>query len=439
MANTRTPGTSEVSLGQMFFIHLLQLPEGDRFRTCLQCGTCAGVCPYGEWMDYTPRKLISYLQSDLFEQALNSPTIWMCVSCYACTINCPQQIPLTAGLMTSVKERLLLSGKVPAELQTALENTHRYGNPLGESPAARTKWAADIKPPVPILRQINRPVEVLWFVGDYASYHPRLRSATQAFAKILHLLGVDFAILGPEESSDGDSQRLAGESGLFEWLAEKNGKVLQRYQFKEIVTTDPHAFNAFKNEYPRRGISYPVKHYTQFLAERLDDLIPHLKGEVEALVAFHDPCFLGRVNGVYDEPRKLLEAIPGLRLIEMSHNRSASLCCGGGGGGMWLDGYLWEIAKTRLPNWRVQEAIAARPVEDFMFAVEEITRCRRGDRSPLEQKAETKPRILAVACPYEKPRFEDAAKTVETAKDLQVKDIAELLIESIKASEVQPC
>ncbi|MDO9348283.1 MAG: (Fe-S)-binding protein, partial [Anaerolineales bacterium] len=213
--------------------------------------------------------------------------------------------------------------------------------------------------------------------------------------------GVDFGILGPEEFSDGDSQRLAGERGLFEMLAERNGLAFSRYQFKEIITADPHAYNAIKNEYPGLDISYPIRHYTEFLAERIDQLKPMLKHEVKARVAYHDPCYLGRANEIFDQPRALLEAIPGVELVEMEHNRKNSLCCGGGGGGMWLDGFQWEKAHVRLSEWRVREAMAV--------------------------GAE----ILAVACPYETPRFEDAAKTVEGAGHLIVKDIVELLAEAM--------
>jgi Fe-S oxidoreductase len=242
---------------------------------------------------------------------------------------------------------------------------------------------------------------VLWYVGDYASYHPRVQLVSRALAKVLSNLGIDFGILGPEESSDGDSQRLAGERGLFEMLAEKNSQAFSRYEFNEIVTTDPHAYNAFKNEYPALGIDYPVRHYTEFLAERLDLLKPLLTQEVAAKVAFHDPCYLGRAHGVYDAPRAVLGAIPGVKLVEMNHHRTTSQCCGGGGGGMWLDGFQWEKAHTRLSEWRVREAIAA-----------------GAD-------------ILAVACPYEPPRFEDAAKMVQGAGRLAVKDIAELLAEAM--------
>jgi Fe-S oxidoreductase len=345
--------------------------------------------------------MISYLRADLFDQVLKSDSVWLCVSCYACTEVCPSQIPVTPGLMTRAKEELLLAGNVPAELQEALMNSQRYGNPLGESPRKRAEWTTGLDFEIPLLAKSRQPVDVLWFVGDYPSYHPRIQGTTKNVAQLLNKLGVDFGILGPEENSDGDSQRLAGESGLFEMLAEKNGKTFSKYEFKEIITTDPHAYNAIKNEYPKLGIEYPVRHYTEFLAERIGDLEPLFKENGQKKVTYHDPCYLGRVNEIFDAPRELLNAIPGVDLVEMSHNKTTSLCCGGGGGGMWLDGFQWEKGHVRMSEWRVKEAVTA--------------------------EAE----ILAVACPYEPPRFEDATKTVEGAENLIVKDIAELLVDAM--------
>ncbi len=391
-----------VEFSQSFYTSLFEVQDGERFKNCIQCASCSGACPYGYLMTMPPGKMIAYLRADLFEKVLTNDTVWMCISCYACTEICPQNIPVTPGLMTRAKEELLLAGNVPDELQDALMNSQRYGNPLGESPRKRALWTKGIEPEIPILRQAKRPVDVLWFVGDYASYHPRIQVTTKAFAEILNTLGIDFGILGPEENSDGDSQRLAGESGLFEMLAEKNGKAFSKYQFNQIVTTDPHAYNAIKNEYPALGISYPVQHYTEFLRERLDDLKPLLKGNGHTRVTYHDPCYLGRVNEIYEEPRELLQAIPGVELVEMAHNRSTSLCCGGGGGGMWLDGFQWEKAHTRTTEWRVRESLAV-----------------GAD-------------VLAVACPYEAPRFEDATKTIQGASSLAVKDVVELLLEAME-------
>ena len=399
MEITLSPLSSSIS--KTFLTSLYELADGERVRTCLQCGTCSGICPFGYIMKFPPGKMIGALRADIFDQVMKTDSVWMCVSCNACSAFCPSDIPITAALMTRTKEEMLLAGNIPTELQAALENTQRYGNPLGESPRKRADWTLGITPEVNILAKSRQPVDVLWFVGDYASYHSRMQAATKALVKILNALGVKFGILGPEENSDGDSQRLAGERGLFEMMAQKNGQSFKRYKFNEIITTDPHAFNALKNEYPALGISYPVKHYTQFLNERLEQIKPLLKKEIKARIAYHDPCYLGRVNNVFDEPRALLKAIPGVELVEMSHQGMNSLCCGGGGGGMWLDGFQWEKAHTRLSEWRVREAVAA--------------------------NAE----ILAVACPYEPPRFEDAIKTIQTAGQLKVREISELLAEAM--------
>ncbi len=374
------------------------IPHAERLRLCLQCGTCSGICPYGFAMDFPPQSLIAQLRTNDYSPLYESDSVWLCMSCQSCTSVCPKQIPVTDGLMTTIKAEMMLRGKVPAELQGALENAFRYGNALGASPRKRADWAKGLD--VPVMGSLRQPVEVLWYVGDYGSFHPRLQEVSRALAKLWPVLGVRFGILGPEEVSDGDSQRLAGEPGLFETLARKNIQALNKYQFQRIVTTDPHAFNAFKNEYPALGISYPVQHITQFLAERLEQLKPLLKQEVRARVAYHDPCYLGRANGIFEEPRALLAAIPGIELVEMPHERTTSICCGGGGGGMWLDGFTWEKAHARTSEWRVREAVGA-----------------GAD-------------VLAVACPYEPPRFEDAAKSIGEPNNLGVKDIVELLVAS---------
>jgi len=400
MVDTVIP--TKENFSNQFYSSLFDVEDGERFKQCIQCASCSGACPFGYLMAFPPGKMIAYLRAEMFDRVIESDTVWMCVSCYACTEICPQKIPVTPGLMTRAKEELLLAGNVPTELQDALMNTQRYGNPLGESPRKRADWAKNLSTEIPIMRLIKRPVDVLWFVGDYPSYHPRVQQSTKALARILQALGVDFGILGPDENSDGDSQRLAGERGLFEMIAEKNGRVFSKFEFNKIITTDPHAYNALKNEYPALDISYPVQHYTEFLAERIDDLKPLLNEDGHVRVTYHDPCYLGRVNEVYDPPRELLNIIPGVEFVEMSHNRTNSLCCGGGGGGMWLDGFQWEKGHVRLSEWRIREAVSA--------------------------GAE----ILVVACPYEQPRFEDAIKMVQDASGMIVKDIAEMIVSAME-------
>jgi Fe-S oxidoreductase len=395
------------------------VPDGERIKLCLQCGACSGACPFGFAMSFPPHGMITAMRAGVIEDVISNDTAWMCVSCYACTQVCPSKIPVTAGLTTRIKEEMILAGNVPTELQDALEKSQRYFNPLGESPRKRAEWAADIEPEIPLMAKAKRPVDILWFVGDYASYHPSMRAATRALAKIFHALEIDFGILGPEEVTDGDSLRLAGELGLFEMMAEKNAAALEKYEFNEIITTDPHAYNALKNEYPRLGFSYPVRHYTEFLLDYKDQLIELIENEVQATVTFHDPCYLGRANDIYEAPRELLQLIPGVKLQEMSHSREMSLCCGGGGGGMWLDGFRWEKASARISEWRMREAVSALGPAN-------------GD---LAENGNGAVRILSVACPYEPSRFADAAKTVGGAEGIEVLELAELLAKAIGVEE----
>jgi Fe-S oxidoreductase len=299
-------------------------------------------------------------------------------------------------IMPAVREQAVLAGNVPPELQEVFEHTLEYGNPLGESPRKRADWAKDAGVEVPILSQVKRPVDVLWYVECYPAYHPRGKDASRALARIFHALDVDFGILGIEEKCTCDSQRLAGERGLFEELAEQNIKTLKKYKFQKILVTDPHALNAFRKEYPALGGDFEVVHYTTYLAPLMGKL--DLKNKLDLKVTFHDPCYLGRHNGEFEAPRKMIEALPGVELTEMARCKLNSYCCGGGGGGMWLDGFMSEHVTERLSERRVREAV------------------------------ETGADVLAVCCPYEVSRFEDAVKSTGNEGKLLVRDIAELVL-----------
>jgi Fe-S oxidoreductase len=355
-------------------------------------------------MDYPPRRIINMLRAGLLEQVFVSDSLLNCVACYACMAKCPRGIRLTEVLLPLVKEQVFAHlPEVPAELQKALQNTLRYGNPMGESPRKRAEWVKTSQVPVPILGQDPRPVDVLWFVECYTSYHPRGQDNSRATARLFHALNIDFAILGAEEKCAGECARLLGEAGLFDTLMDYNMAVFQKYTFNRIVTSGVHAYDAFKYRYPLAGFTYQVEHTTPFFARHLNRLKPMLTHKLHYTVTYHDSCCLGRHNGFYEEPRALLQAIPGVKLVEMTHNRINSMCCGGGGGGMWLDTYYKAKGYERLSERRIKEAIA------------------------------TGADVLAVSCPYEISRFEDALKGVGYAGKMMVKDVTELLAEALEA------
>jgi Fe-S oxidoreductase len=346
--------------------------------------------------DYGPRKLHRKVQTGT--ELLTDADLWLCTACGNCLRVCPKQVDMLA-IMPAVREAALSGSTVPAELQDVFEKTFRQGNALGQSPRRRAQWADNAGAPVRVLARDPGPVDVLFLVEDYWSFHPRGQDAARAFARVATALGIDWAILGAEEKTLGDSQRLAGEKGLFEALVEDAATTLAKYDFQRIVTPDPHAFNALVKEYPARGHSYDALHYTQLLAPLVGQI--RWTRELDLKVTFHDPCYLGRQNGEYEAPRTLIEAIPGVQLVEMDRCRQNGYCCGGGGGGMWLDSFTGDHTTERLSERRVREA------------------------------AQTGADVLAVCCPYEVSRFTDAAKSTGH-EDLRVYDIIELIDEAMR-------
>jgi len=375
----------------------------DKFRACIQCGVCSASCPMGGFMDYPPRKAVRMLLEGRFDEVVASNTPWLCVSCHTCATRCPSQLKISDGLFPALRAAVIASGKqLDQDLQKALQNAYLYGNPMAGSPNKRADWAKTTGIPVPIISQLRRPVDVLWIVECYPSFQPRGQAISRLLARILYKLGVDFAILGREERCIGDCEWMAGEQGLFEMLIERNIEILGKYKFNKILMTDPHSYRTLRNVYPSLGGRYNVEHYVKFLADRLGQLKPLLKKKLHTTVTYHDSCCLGRKTEHYDEPRALLQAIPGLKLVEMIQNRESALCCGGGGSTIYLDRFIQEHAKDRLADRRILQAAA------------------------------TGAHSIAVACPFEPSRFEDAVKVTGNEANLKVKDIIELLAESME-------
>ena len=382
----------------MFLQSLLAMPDEENVIGCIQCGTCSGICPFGLWMEFTPRLVIAAMRMNELDEVLDTDSAWMCVSCYACAETCPQEIPLSGLLMTRLKEEMVLAERVPAELQTALVNSQRYGNPLGESPRKRADWAKGLESQVPILSKTKGPVEVLWFVGDYASFNPTLAAITQQTAQVFQTAGLDFGLLYEAEQNADNDVRRAGEEGLFEMLVEKNSAALDRARFKNILTTDPHTYNTLKNEYPASNGGLSVVHYTELLDELITTGELTLSKKLGYTVTYHDPCHLGRYNGIYDAPRRVIEAT-GCKLVEMPRTGDRALCCGAGGGRIWME----EVeVKERPSEARIREAVDVDGVEAFV-----------------------------VTCPKDITMYQDAVKTTGCEDRLVVKDLIELVAEAL--------
>jgi Fe-S oxidoreductase len=292
--------------------------------------------------------------------------------------------------MMALRRILVEEGHVPITLRDALEAVFKQGNPWGRSRNKRSEWAAGLG--IIDVTQGDKP-DILLYVGCAASYDPRVQKVSKALVNIFSKAGIDVGILGNEETCCGNEVRRMGEKGLFEMLVEHNLELFYKYNINQIVTISPHCYNAIKNEYQDKKID--VKHYTQFLAELVDTGKLTFSDNFEKVVTYHDPCYLGRHNGVYDEPRRILERIPGLVLVEMVDYRENSLCCGGGGGRMWVE----TEKEQRFSDLRINQA------------------------------TEVGAKVLVTSCPFCMLNLEDSLLTMDKSDELEIKDISEIVQE----------
>jgi Fe-S oxidoreductase len=292
-----------------------------------------------------------------------------------------------------IRNLLANQGEVPPTIRDALENTLLHGNPWGRFRDRRADWAKDLG--VKILGQETS--ETLLFVGCAPSYDPRVQKVSSTLVKIFQEAKLDFGILGKKETCCGNEIRRMGEQTLFKKLAKDNTSLFKKLGIKRIITISPHCFNAFKNEYP--DLNIPVQHYTQILAEWMDSGKIKMSKPLDILTTYQDPCFLGKQNLIFDEPRRVLSSIPGIQFIEMERSRERSFCCEGGGGRMWAEG---GTEGTRNGEIRIKEAVG------------------------LGAK------VIGTACPFCLLTLEDAVKLSGFAEQIMVKDIAELVAEAME-------
>ncbi len=401
---------------------------------CMHCGRCLEYCPtFNTGKPLKPRDLVleiagyaadhgSIFSGELGQQwtsarfrngmgpergliggVVSPAELWDCTTCGACVEHCPvyiDHVPLIVGMRRNL---VLEQNEFPDELGPLFNNLERLSNPYSYPPNQRADWTKKLDQPVALMADkaaANEDVEVLFFVGCLGSFDPRNQQTTLALARILQAAGINFAILGKEETCTGDPAKRVGNEYLAQMMAEQTVETLNRYTFKKIVTACPHCFNALSNEFPQIGGHYEVVHHSQLINQLIEEgriQIDPASSMARGKVTYHDPCYLGRYNQVYDEPRSAVAAMPGVELTEMGRNRNKSFCCGGGGGRLFME----ETRGSRINQARVTEAL------------------------------ETGAEVLCAACPFCMTMFEDGIRGVGKQEEFTVLDLAEIVAGSM--------
>ena len=374
-------------------VDVIKESGGDAFKHCYQCGLCDTVCPWNRVRTFSMRKIIREATFGMTQ--VEGEDIWRCTSCGNCPRQCPRGVKIIESGV-SLRRIATEYGVFPTSvkpIRTISASLTGEGNPLNEKRDDRAKWAEGLG-----VKAFNEEMEILYFPGCYLSYDPRLKKVAVATAGILKKAGVNFGILGNKESCCGESIRKTGDEELFKRLAKENIKTFIDNGVKRVLVSSPHCYHTFKNEYPEFMVNFEVVHITQFLFELIEEGKLELTKDYGKKVTYHDPCFLGRQNNIYAEPRDILKNIPSVTFVEMYRVKERSFCCEGGGGRMWIEAHE---TMTRTATVRVEET--------------------------LDCGAE----ILATACPFCLLTFEDAVKSGELEDKIQVLDIAELAAQAI--------
>ena len=376
-------------------VELIKESGGEYFKRCFQCGLCDSVCPWNRVRNFSMRKIVRQAVFGLTE--IESEDIWRCTTCGRCQQYCPRdvrQIESGVALRRIATEYGVFPDPVKP-IKTISASLVAEGNPLSEERKKRAEWAKEVG-----VKNFEEDMEILYFPGCYLSYDPRMKKVARATATILKKAGVQFGILGTEESCCGESIRKAGDQELFRRLAKQNIKAFIDHGVKKVLVSSPHCYHTFKNEYPEFMVNFEVIHITEFLLELLKEGRLELKNEYNRRITYHDPCYLGRHNGIFDPPRQVLEMVSGVTLVEMPDCFQDSLCCGGGGGRIWMETPKGE----RFSDLRLEQALGV--------------------------GAE----VLVTACPYCITNFEDSRVTLEdqgNSEAIEIKDITEIIAEVI--------
>jgi Fe-S oxidoreductase/nitrate reductase gamma subunit len=385
--------------------------------SCTECGRCSDVCPATlTQKPLSPMKVILDLKehlttvgpelvkpkkeagpetTEMVGKTISEEELWGCTTCRACQQACPVYIEHIPKIVEMRRYLVLEESRFPSEVVNIFRNLENNGNPWGISPEDREKWSEGL--PVPKMREMQGEVEFLYWVGCAGAYDARNQKVSRAMVKILNAAEINYAILGKEESCNGDPARRIGNEYLFQMLAAQNVATMNRYKFKKILTTCPHCFNTLANEYHQFGGNYQVIHHSQLLAELLLNGKIQLKKAIPQSLTYHDSCYLGRHNDIYDAPRQVLQTISGLKLKEMTRHRENGFCCGAGGGRMWM-----EEKHPKVNHQRVEEAAAL------------------------------KPDLIGTACPFCATMIGDAIDETGRQETMQSKDLALLILEAME-------
>ncbi len=373
-------------------IDVIKASGGDAFKYCYQCGLCDTVCPWNRVRSFSMRRIIREATFGLTD--IETEEMWRCTTCGNCPRQCPRGVKIIeAGV--SLRRISTEYGVFPAPVSPVkgvAASLLGKGNPFSEERGKRAGWAEGLG-----VQPFSEEMEILYFPGCYLCYDPRLKKVARATAAILQKAGVSFGILGEQENCCGESIRKTGDEELFKRLARENIKSFVSSGVQRILVSSPHCYHSFKNEYAEFRVNFEVVHMAQYVAELIDAGRLELRGEYGKKVSYHDPCYLGRHNGVYAPPRAVLKQIAGVELLEMADSFEDSLCCGGGGGRIWME----TVKGERFSDLRLAQAV--------------------------DVGAE----VLATSCPYCITHFEESRIALEDSERIEIKDIAEILAEVI--------
>ena len=361
---------------------------GKDLKVCMQCGTCTGVCPWNLVEEFSPRLLVRLVSLGI--EGYEQDSLWNCVTCATCVSRCPRQIDVI-DVIRSTRSVMLESGVVPTEYRVPLGAMRNEGNPWGSPRSERMDWAKDVHVP-----DFSEATENLLFACCTHAHDARNKKVLKEMVSLLLKGGVSIGVIGTEESCCGDQAHKCGSLDTYSALMDSNSELFASNNVKKIIASSPHCMNTFNKHYDG---SFTSVHYTQVLDGLIKDKKLNPKKEMPLKVTYHDPCYLGRHNGIYEEPRNVLRSIPGLDYVELPRCREKSLCCGGGGGGIWSE---VEVEK-RFSVLRVNESMEAGA------------------------------QVIATACPFCMIMLEDGLKAAGIDEDqLQIQDVAELLYSSIE-------